>query len=89
MESEQRFARVYDFLRIRSTYSLYLYAVIIGNIAGFFALAFSYALGLVEHQLLGIWGGLDMTPPAGEFHFPGGGGTSNRWLLFLLPATGG
>lgn len=89
MEGERR-ARIRDFFRIRNAHSLYFYAVLIGGLAGVFALLFSYCLGWAEHWVLGVGAGLKLSVPAGEHHFTGGPDRPfNPWILFILPAVGG
>lgn len=82
--------RINSFLKIKSSYHVYFYSIIVGILAGLSAVIFSYTLAYFEHFLFSYVIGLKLSHPAGEKLFDSSPITNyNLFILLIAPAIGG
>lgn len=76
--------------KIRSPRSIYFYSILIGCLAGIFAVGFSWALAWSEHLVFHEIIGLQRSHPVGEIAIHAATATvKNNWLILFFPMAGG
>ena len=81
-------ARIRPSLQSYNMGRLLLLSALVGVVAGFGALAFSYVLDLSDHVFMDAAVGYDLPSPGGEGVTKLPEAPKRRWLLLVLPATG-